>query len=57
MVRYFLRGPTRHKISWNIFLAVINSLLNHHDDLYKFVDDLSIVLTYLVENTIIIKQF
>ena len=49
--------PQGTKLAGIIFLAVINSLLNHHDYRYKFVDDLSIVLAYLVENTIITKQF
>ena len=57
MVRYFLQGPKRHEISCNIFLAAINSLPSYHEDRYKFVDDMSIVLAHLVENTIITKQF
>ena len=51
------RAPQCTKLAGIIFLAVINSLLNHHDNHYKFVDDLSIVLAYLVKNTIITKQF
>ena len=50
-------APQGSKLAGIIFLVVINSLLNHHDDRYKFVDDLSIVLAYLVKNTIITKQF
>ena len=50
-------APQGTKLAGIIFLAVINSLFNHHDDRYKFVDDLSIVLAYLVENVIITKQF
>ena len=51
------RVPQDTKLAGIIFLAVINSLFNHHDDRYKFLDDLSIVLSYLVEKIIITKQF
>ena len=44
--------PQGTKLAGIIFLAVINSLLNRHDDRYKFVEYLSIVLAYLVENTL-----
>ena len=51
------RAPKSDKLAGIIFVPVINSLISYHNDRYKFADDLSMVLVYLVENTILTKKF
>ena len=38
-------------------MSVINFLVADHDDRYKFVDDLTFILKYLVQNEIVTSQF
>ena len=50
-------APQGTKLAGITFLAVINYILSEHKDRYKFVDDLSLVLTYLLEGNTPIAQF
>ena len=45
------------KLAAIVFLSVINFLITDYDDRYKFVDDLSFILKYLVQNGVVTPKF
>ncbi|XP_065582837.1 uncharacterized protein LOC136041954 [Artemia franciscana] len=49
--------PQGTKLAAIVFIAVINYLLVEYEDHYKFIDDISFLLKYLVENGIVKKEF
>ena len=50
-------APQGTKLAAIVFLPVINFLIADYDDRYKFVDDLSFTLKYLVQNGVVTPQF
>ena len=50
-------APQGTKLAAIVFIAVINYLLVKYEDHYKFIDDISFLLKYLVENGIVKKEF
>ena len=50
-------APQGTKLAAIVFLSVINFLITDYDDHYKFVDDLSFILKYLVQNGVVTPQF
>ncbi|XP_065562451.1 uncharacterized protein LOC136028533 [Artemia franciscana] len=50
-------SPQGTKLAAIVFIAVINYLLVEYEDHYKFIDDISFLLKYLVENGIVKKEF
>ncbi|XP_065583824.1 uncharacterized protein LOC136042814 [Artemia franciscana] len=50
-------APQGTKLAAIVFIAVINYLLVEYEDHYKFIDDISFLLKYLVENGIVEKEF
>jgi len=47
----------RTKLAGSTFLAIINYLLVEHKDKYKFVNDLPLLLIYLLHGNVPINQF
>jgi len=52
-----MQCPQGTKLAGITFLAIVNFLLVEHNDNYKFVDDLSLLLSYLLHGNIPTKQF
>ncbi|XP_065557774.1 uncharacterized protein LOC136025719 [Artemia franciscana] len=50
-------APQGTKLAAIVFIAVINYLLVEYEDHYMFIDDISFLLKYLVENEIVKKEF
>ena len=50
-------APQGTKLVAIVFLSVINFLIADYGDSYKFVDDLSFILKYLVQNGVVTLQF
>ena len=50
-------APQDTKLAAIVFFSVINSLIADYDDHYKFVGDLSFILKYLVQHTVVTPQF
>jgi len=50
-------APQGTKLAALLFIAVINFVLSEFEDRFKYVDDLSVLLKYLIENSEAVPQF